>query len=61
MNYGIGMGGASCKHRYKNFSRATIFVASVTRPSNFDCFDEKGVGLGRRLHVLMLDPVKLIF
>ena len=33
----IGMGGASRNHRYKKFSRATVFVASVTRPSNLDC------------------------
>ena len=26
----IGMGGASRNHRYKKFSRATVFVASVT-------------------------------
>ena len=29
----IGMGGASRNHRYKKFSRATVFVASVTRPN----------------------------
>ena len=41
----IGMGGASRNHRYKKFSRATVFVASVTRPSKLYCFN-RGVWPG---------------
>ena len=40
------MGGASHNHRNKKFYRATVFVASVTRPSNFDYCNEKGVAWG---------------
>ena len=41
----IGMGGASRNHRYKKFSRATVFVASVTRPSKLYSFN-RGVWPG---------------
>ena len=60
----IGMGGASRNHRYKKFSRATVFVASVTRPSKLYCFN-RGVWPGEEAspeevrHGHLNDPIKL--
>ena len=40
------MGGALRNHSNTKFDRVTVYIVSVTRPSNLDCFNERGVAWG---------------